>query len=175
MDTIKRFRSHLERSSRKSLNCKEHLIYLHGQILTSFPTKREDRLGNTGPRSWEYRPSAVRSVPKRLATTAKQLVKRVLQWKCQLHLQPLISFIIVFHNISSVISQEIIPILYVKDERTILLTTFTIEIFQLTKIETPVNLCQATGDPHYTTFDGKYAILNHLTISLAIAYIFGAS
>ncbi|PFX18968.1 Neurogenic locus Notch protein [Stylophora pistillata] len=26
----------------------------------------------------------------------------------------------------------------------------------LTKIETPVNLCQATGDPHYTTFDGKY-------------------
>lgn len=27
---------------------------------------------------------------------------------------------------------------------------------QLTKIETPVNLCQATGDPHYTTFDGKY-------------------
>ena len=133
MDTIKRFRSHLERSSRKSLNCKEHLIYLHGQILTSFPTKREDRLGNTGPRSWEYRPSAVRSVPKRLATTAKQLVNRVLQWKCQLHLQPLISFIIVFHNISSVISQEIIPILYVKDERTILLTTFTIEIFSVDK------------------------------------------
>lgn len=49
------------------------------------------------------------------------------------------------------------------------------KFFQLTKIETPVNLCQATGDPHYTTFDGKYAILNHLTISLAIAYIFGAS
>ena len=54
-------------------------MYLHGQILTSFPTKREGRLGNTSPRSWEYRPSAVRSVPKRLATTAKQLVNRVLQ------------------------------------------------------------------------------------------------
>lgn len=33
---------------------------------------------------------------------------------------------------------------------------YTLPSVVLTKIETPVNLCQATGDPHYTTFDGKY-------------------
>ena len=39
---------------------------------------------------------------------------------------------------------------------------------QITKLENTVDMCKATGDPHYTTFDGKYVP----SLSYQVCFIF---